>query len=226
MENELQFKANAEVVTTNGDKVGEIDRVVINPKTDAITHIVIREGFLFTSDKVVPVDWISVTSEDAIVLNASKDKVNTLPDFEETHYVPREDGHYPEDYAQAYYWYPSETVNWWTDPGYRTFFGADAAPYTKVTTRFTPDGTIPLKEGAKVYSSENRHVGNIEEVFADPESDHATHFVIEAGLIFKERKLIPTSWIDTMDEDEVFLGVSSDFLDKLAPYKGQTLPQP
>jgi hypothetical protein len=39
-------------------------------------------------------------------------------------------------------------------------------------------------------------------------------------LIFKERKLIPTSWIDTMAEDEVFLGVSSEFLEKLAPYKG------
>jgi sporulation protein YlmC with PRC-barrel domain len=106
MEKEMQFKANAEVITTDGDKVGEIDRVVIDPKTDTITHIVIREGFLFTSDKVVPVDWITVTGEDSIVLNASKDKVNTLPDFEETHYVRREDSHYPEDYAPAYYWYP------------------------------------------------------------------------------------------------------------------------
>jgi uncharacterized protein YrrD len=220
MEKEMQFKANAEVVTTNGDKVGEIDRVVIDPKTDTITHIVIREGFLFTSDKVVPVDWITVTSKDTIVLNASKDKVDTLPDFEETHYVPREDSHYPEDYAPAYYWYPSATVDWWTDPGYRTFFGAEAPPFTKVTTRATPDGTVPLREGAKVYSSDDRHVGNVERVFADRDSERATHFVIEAGLIFKERKLIPTSWIDTMTEDEVFLGVSSEFLEKLAPYKG------
>jgi uncharacterized protein YrrD len=220
MEQQMQFKANAEVITTNGDKVGEIDRVVIDPKTDTITHIVIREGFLFTSDKVVPVDWIKVTGEDTIVLNASKDKVDTLPDFEETHYVPREDSHYPEDYAPAYYWYPSATVDWWTDPGYRTFFGAEAPPFTKVTTRATPDGTVPLREGAKVYSSDDRHVGNVERIFADPDSERATHFVIEVGLIFKERKLIPTSWIDTMTEDEVFLGVSADFLDKLAPYKG------
>jgi uncharacterized protein YrrD len=63
-------------------------------------------------------------------------------------------------------------------------------------------------------------VGNVERIFADPDSERATHFVIEVGLIFKERKLIPTSWIDTMTEDEVFLGVSADFLDKLAPYKG------
>ena len=220
MEREMQFKANETVISTDGDKVGEIDRVVIDPKTDAVTHIVIRKGFLFTEDKVVPVDWISTAAGEPIVLDVSKDKIDSLPDFKETHYVRREGDHFPEDYAPAYYWYPSATVDWWTDPGYRTYFGADAQPYVKVTTHSTPDGTIPLEEGAKVYSSDDKHVGRIEEVFADPDSQRATHFVITTGLIFKQRKLIPTSWIDTMSENEVFLGVSSEFLDMLAPYKG------
>jgi uncharacterized protein YrrD len=181
---------------------------------------VIRKGFLFTKDKVVPVKMISTAAGEPIVLNASKEAVDSLPDLEETHYMRREDYHYPEDYAPAYYWYPDAGVNWWADPGYRTFFGADGTPYTKVKTRMTPEGTIPLREGAKVYSSDNRHIGHVEEIFADPDSQRATHFVITAGLIFKEQKLIPTSWIDTMTEDEVFLSVSADFLDKLVPYKG------
>ena len=111
MEREMQFKANETVISTDGDKVGEIDRVVIDPKTDAVTHIVIRKGFLFTEDKVVPVDWISTAAGEPIVLDVSKDKIDSLPDFKETHYVRREGDHFPEDYAPAYYWYPSATVD-------------------------------------------------------------------------------------------------------------------
>jgi uncharacterized protein YrrD len=219
MEREMQLKANAGVITANGDKVGEIDRVVIDPKTDEVTHIVIRKGFLFTEDKVVPVNWISTAGE-SVVLNATKTMVDSLPHFEETQYIPRTDRRYPEEYAQPYYWYPSASVNWWGDAGYRTLFGSNMSPYVKVTTRATPEGTIPLKEGAKVFSSDNQQVGSIERVFADPDSQRATHIVISAGLIFKEKKLIPTSWIDIMDEDEVFLGVSSKFLDMLVNFEG------
>jgi uncharacterized protein YrrD len=220
MEQQLQFMANEPVLTANGEKVGEIDRVVIDPKNDEVSHIVIRKGFLFTKDKVVPVSMISTATGEPLVLNVSKETVDSLPDFEETHYIPRNDEHFPEDYAPAYYWYPDAGINWWADPGYMTSFGAEEPPFTKVKTRTTPDGSIPLKEGAKVYSSDDRHVGNIEEIFADPDSQRATHFVITAGLIFKEQKLIPTTWIDTMSEDEVFLTVSADFLDKIAPYQG------
>ena len=220
MEREMQLKANASVITADGEKVGEIDRVVIDPKTDEITHVVIRKGLLFTEDKVVPADWISTAAGEPVVLNASEEMVNTLPNFEETHYIPRSDRLYPEEYAQPYFWYPGAAVNWWTDPGYRTYFGSELTPFAKVKTRATPVGTVPLKEGAKVYSSDDRHIGDIERIFADPDSQRATHFVVEAGLIFKERKLIPTSWIDVMAEDEVFLGVSADFLDKLVSYQG------
>jgi hypothetical protein len=78
---------------------------------------------------------------------------------------------------------------------------------------------VPLKEGADVVTADNEHVGDVERVFADPENERATHFVIAEGLIFKDKKLIPTAWIEAMDEETVYLSVDSDFLGELDSYE-------
>jgi len=41
----MQFNENAEVFTSTGEKVGRIDRVVIDPKSDELTHLVVKKGF-------------------------------------------------------------------------------------------------------------------------------------------------------------------------------------
>lgn len=219
----MQFKENAEVLDENGDKVGTIDRVVIDPKTKEVTHVVVRKGFLFTEDKVVPVDWFDLTTENKVILNVPEEDVDTLPPFEEKHYIPwhevDERPIYPAGYAPPYYWYPRAGVNWWGHPGYRAYFGLTEPPYTTTVERQIPEGTVPLKEGAEVISADNEHVGDVERVFADPDSGRATYFVISQGLIFKDRKLVPTTWVETMSENRVYVGVDSEFLDSLGSYE-------
>lgn len=224
----MQFKENADVYDEHGEKVGTIDRVVIDPRTREVTHVVVREGFLFTEDKVVPIDWFSLTAEEKVLLKVPEEKVNELPDFEETHYIPWDEpdtqGDYTDTqatrgYAQRYYWYPRSNVYWWGYPGYRAYFGFHEPPYSTIVERQIPEGTVPLKEGADVISSDNEHVGDVERIFTHPDTGHATHFVISQGLIFKTRKLVPSAWIEAMEEGRVYLAVASDFLDQLEAYE-------
>lgn len=220
---EMEFKENADVFDENGEKVGTIDRIVIDPQTKEVTHVVVEEGFLFTEDKVVPVEWLSTATDDRVILKKSEEDMESLPNFEETHFIPWRERDavetYPPGYAQPYYWYPRVGVDWWGYPGYRAYFGFGEPPYTAVVKRQIPEGTIPLEEGADVVSADNEHVGDVAEIFADPDSGHATHFVISQGVIFKDKKLVPTAWIDSMREDRVYLGVDSDFLDGLESYE-------
>jgi sporulation protein YlmC with PRC-barrel domain len=37
----MQFKNNAEVFTSNGQEVGRINRVVLDPVTKEVTHVII-----------------------------------------------------------------------------------------------------------------------------------------------------------------------------------------
>jgi sporulation protein YlmC with PRC-barrel domain len=71
-----------------------------------------------------------------------------------------------------------------------------------------PDGTVAMKEGARVISAEGKHVGNVESVLADPEVDQVTHLMITSGMFAREKRLIPMKWVVLVGEDEVHLRVN------------------
>ena len=82
-------------------------------------------------------------------------------------------------------------------------------------SRGIPDGTVALKEGAKVITSNGQRVGNVERVFTAPGEDRATNLLISKGVLLKARKMIPTDLISSVLEEEVRLSVDSDFLNSL-----------
>src|SRR5512147_2755224 len=111
----MQFRQGVGVFTLDGKEVGHIDRVVIDPKANEITHLVVRKGTLIKEDKVVPVGLVAVGKEDQVSLRLDKDQLEQLPNYEETDYVPLND----EDRESstrggpvvlpppALYWYPA-----------------------------------------------------------------------------------------------------------------------
>jgi uncharacterized protein YrrD len=213
----MQFKENADVLTSDDEKVGRIDRVVIDPKSLEVTHLVVKKGFLFTKDKVIPVDLVEATAEKGVVLKAGTEGPDELPDFEETHHVPVEDvasfrRERPE-YNRPLIWYgPLGGIPWWERSAYP---GYPRPAFVKRTDRNIPEGTIPLQEGAKVLSRNGDRVGEVERIYAEPDEQRATHLLISRGLLSKEKKLVPSHWVDHVLEDEVRLSVESDFLEQL-----------
>jgi len=213
----VQFREGANVFTSEGQKVGEVDRVVIDPQTKEVTHVVVQKGFLLTTDKVVPVSLVGAATENRVTLREDAGDLEALPEFEVKHYVPigeAEMHRKPEPgYVPSFYLYPPAGVSWWTTPG-----GYPIPPYVVETERHVPEGTVPLKEGAEVVSLDGDHMGDVEAVLTDPEEDRATHLLISQGLLLKENKLIPTTWVSTVLEDEVHLMVGSDLLKRLPEY--------
>jgi hypothetical protein len=88
-----------------------------------------------------------------------------------------------------------------------------------VTTRNIPEDTIPIREGTNVMSSDDKHVGDVERIFVDPDSNQATHFVISQGILFKDRKLVPAYWVTSVEEEQVHLSVNSRLLERLPSYQ-------
>jgi uncharacterized protein YrrD len=214
----MQFRENADVMTSDGEKIGRIDRVVVDPTTGEVTHLVVKKGLLFTRDKVVPVDRLEVTAEKQVVLKELADDPDSFPDFEETQYVPtagiEEFRRREAEQAHQVIWYHTRvSVPWWGE-------GPDPSLpkplFIKKTRRNIPEGTIPLDEGAKVVDAAGNSVGEIEEVYAEPEGHRITHLLISRGTISKEKKLIPSVWIKDIFEDSVRLSVGSKLIENLA----------
>lgn len=61
--------------------VGHLDVVLIDPRTDRATGFVVRKGTLLARDVIVPIELVQAVERDRIVLNASKDQVDRLPEY-------------------------------------------------------------------------------------------------------------------------------------------------
>jgi uncharacterized protein YrrD len=68
-------------------------------------------------------------------------------------------------------------------------------------------------------SADGEHVGDVEQLFVEPESSRATHFLISQGLLFKDHKLVPVQWVRSVEENKVHLAVPSRFLERLPVYE-------
>ena len=84
----MQFKDGTSVYTFDGQDVGRVDRVVLNPKTKEVTHLVVRKGLLFAEDKIIPLHLIATATEDRVSLREGAGELDDLPPFEEIHYIP------------------------------------------------------------------------------------------------------------------------------------------
>jgi len=210
----MQFKDGANVYSTDGKKVGRIDRVVMDPSTKKVTHVVVRQGTFFTEDKVVPVDLINDAIEDGVQLRAAAAELDDLPYFEETHYLPIDRGTEDStDEARSIYWYPPVGV---VPVGDYPYYAGE--PYRIETERNIPEGMIALKEGASVISADDQKVGNLERVFTNDKMTQATHLLVKDGWLFQTEKVIPVSWIDNVDEDEIHLTVDAPVLERVPPF--------
>ncbi len=216
----MHLTKGADVYSAQGDKLGTLNRVIIDPNTRKVTHLVVEKGLLFNTNKIIPIEQVDPQNEEKIVLTSSEHDLKEFQDFEEDHFVSLDEAENTEPGVEYSYWYPPPTF-----PAWRTGMQMVMPPvptYAIRTTQNVPDGTVALDEGARVESADGKQVGHIEQLIVEPENNHVTHLVISAGLLFKERKLIPVNWISTIGEREVRLSVNARTLEKLPAYHPTT----
>jgi sporulation protein YlmC with PRC-barrel domain len=93
------------------------------------------------------------------------------------------------------------------------------SPVVKEPQENIPKDTVSVKEGSKVYSSDGKHIGNVERMFVDSDSGRLTNLVIDKGVLLKNHKQIPVDWIDVITEDEVRLAMDAAFISRLPDYQ-------
>lgn len=216
----MRLIKGADVYSSEGTKLGNLDRVIVDPNTKEVSHLVLERGVLFPTKKVVAMDMVNHDIEDNITLTSPKQDLEEFQDFEETHYVNLDETDYPDAGVQASYWYPPLNLAWWRAGGTDVHVAyPDMPAFIAKTTQNIPEGTIALEEGAKVLSRDEKHVGNIDQVIVDSEDNRVTHFVVNEGVLFTERKLIPVTWISDIKEHEIHLSVTAKVLDSLPEYQ-------
>lgn len=228
MKQDMDFQAGAQVYTTDGQKLGDLERVVIDPRSKQVTDVVVGKGFLLHEEKVIHSDIIQSASGDRVQLSIYNGKWDDLPTYDERYYVVYDEhALLKEEYAGSQptmlFFYPPSTPAAglvWPGGFASPYFvqGASNQPYEEMVDTNIPQGTVALKEGAKVVSSDGQAVGKVNRVLVQPENQRATHLVISEGSLFEDRKQVPVTWIQEVVNDEVHLAVHSKVLQQLPNY--------
>ncbi len=214
MQTKMQFQKNAEVISANGESVGQIDRVVVNRENNVVTHLVIHRSSLFNlEDKLVPVDLVTETSPEQIVLRYEAGDLESFPAFEEERIVDfnEDTDKQPlaeeQDMRPLIYGSPAIGVPLATAIGEK---------FNTQIEQNIPKGTVAMKEGARVITADGKHVGNVERVLTDIPEEQITHLLISKGVFAKTTKLVPIDWVERMNEEQVNLLVNKVSIDELA----------
>jgi uncharacterized protein YrrD len=203
----MEFKDGTSVYTSDGKKAGSLHRVVINPESREITHIVVQKGLLTKEDKVISMDKVLSASEERVAINCSLDELQNMEPLEIEHYVPANEN------PEASQFFDPVSGRVYNDPTLNT-------PVKKEIERTIPEELVVFKEGAKVVSADAEHVGNVEHVFADAGTGQVTQFTVSQGALIKTKRYLPIEWVQRISEDEVDLTVGSRNVEELPVIQG------
>jgi len=191
----LDIPVNAHVYC-HDELCGRLTRVILNPVSKRVTHIVVQDQVIPHIEYLVPMDLVVETTPERLYLRCDQAELARQEPFVDVEFVEPEAGELAEEYAL-----PGEhDVRLWP-----YVLAQDTIP---IEHERIPPGELAVRRGATVQATDGR-VGRVDEFLIDPASEHVTHLVLRQGHLWGDRDVtIPVSDIDRVEADEVTLKLS------------------
>lgn len=189
----MELPLNAEVHCTDG-RCGRSSYVVLNPATEQVTHIVVKERQPSRVERLVPVILVRDTAAEVILLDCSLEEFSALEPFNQTEFVYGDLPHHATD--------PSLTLLW---P-----YAVPAKRIVDEKIRPIPPGELAVRRGARVEASDGR-IGRVDLFLVDPSSGDITHLCLREGRRGEGKSIcIPVAEIDRIEEKVVHLKLDKE----------------
>lgn len=212
----MRIDLGSDVFGSDGEKVGSVERIVVDSNTKEIHKFIVHRGFLTHNDKLVDIAMVSGQDDDGLRLDLTSDQVNELPDYVEERFVqvPEQDQSampfiLPNAMGAGAYLYGAPNVGRGYEGSQDSFFDAapSVAPVIEQQSNI-PETDVMISEGTDVYGSDGDKVGSVGEILVS--NDGAINgFVVSKGLIFKKNVRIPIDWVESADGSKIRLSVTS-----------------
>jgi uncharacterized protein YrrD len=193
----MDIPLHADVMCTDGG-CGESTCVIVDPRSDKLTHLVVEESGLPAEEYLVPLDLIVATRPDRILLRCTREQLAGLKPFFREEYVPG---------ATTYLTYPPE--------GYMTWPANAPEIPLPIEVPQNPPGTLSIERGARVQAVDGE-VGKVDELLIDPVTNQVTHVILNEGALWKKKKVtVPLAEIERIEENAIYLKLSKEAVARL-----------
>jgi sporulation protein YlmC with PRC-barrel domain len=203
-----QVKLGAQVWAQD-ENVGTVEQVVVDPAERKPGYLVIRRGRVRSRQIVVPVDLVSDVSPEQVTLEVSANVLEEFPDYESI----EQKGTYARS---AVVGFPRPVA---------THTPISNNGYMALRKRAVPEDNVGVERGMQVVDATGARVGRVHGLILDGNSRSASHIVLrQVERLSSVYRLVPVDLVADVQEDRLWLHISSDHVQGLAIYemdKGQ-----
>ncbi len=214
----MRLDLGEHVRTKDGQDVGTIDQLILDPASGDIKSAVVHKGIFLPRDVQIPVEVFDREIDDAIQITYSADQVDQLPPFYESDYtrVPPSDYAMPAGYAMENLYWPTGAFG--LAPAAPVAIpptpmaGADVGQDVDIAPSQKDIENAVVGKDSVVQSRDGGIVGYVHDLVFDPQSQHLVSIVVRKGLIFTKDRTLSASEIDRVDDGIVYLNASTQDL--------------
>lgn len=207
----------ADVIGGNG-KLGEVSRIIVDARSDLATDIVVKHGFVFGRERVVPLSHVSTVTDGAVHVDLDEHGLEQMNGFTDAP-VPGPD----PDYTG-----PPPADN---DGTYRAPFALDTAVAQGSAAGYGTSGK-PLgypggeslapdfmfrpavTKGTDVLDTNGQKVGDLGDIAVDIRNGAVLHLSVRKGFIFTSEMDLPAEWVRDVTSEGVVLNVSKEHVQR------------
>jgi sporulation protein YlmC with PRC-barrel domain len=200
-----QYAIGAEVHCTD-DACGHLDRVVIDPVTSTLTHIVVNPGS--GTPRLVPVDLVDNTfrsregSTGDVRLRCGTADFEKLDPAEETEFLPADEerfGYLPDQMIMwPYFGLGAGSASGAIGVGTPGIPPVGAEPH-RVTYDRVPSGEVQIRRGERVAATDGE-IGKVQGLIIDPADHGVTHVLLQEGHLWgKKTVAVPIRTVSYAD---------------------------
>jgi sporulation protein YlmC with PRC-barrel domain len=197
MDEETEFAMGAVASCVDGPG-GKVSRVIIDPATETVTHLVIEPKHRLGVGRLVPLDLVDTTAGD-IRLRCTVEEFGNLEPAQETELV--------------------DDVTGGLGLGGMAGPGGIASPMPVILQDVVPLGEADVERGDPVHALDGE-IGRVHGLLVDPDDHRVTHVLLEEGHLWGRKKVsIPASAV-TGVENGIRLSLTKKQVEDLPPAGG------
>jgi len=202
----MEIPIDVEVHCSDG-LYGQATCLLVDPTRKEVTHLIVKETEPPHTERMVPIEVVSETTPDLILLHCTKGELDLMDPFIQTEYIREE---MPDlEFSPAGYVGVRAPLIW-----------RDLVPdWTQVIAvqhKQIPVGERAIRRGTRVEATDG-HAGYVDELLVDPENERMTHLVVRQERLWGQQDVvIPVTEINRIKGDTVYLKLSKDEVGALA----------
>lgn len=211
----MEIAIGADVVGKDG-KLGEVQRVIVDARSNHVTDLVVKHGFLWGNERVVPLSCVAGVTDGAVRLDMDEAHFKTLNGFAPDHYhAPDPDYIGPPGFDHGEFLLDTAVASG-SAAGLGPASGAPPLGYPG-GEQVTPDNMArpAYAKGMDVLDALGEKVGEVHEFAVDASSGKLTRLVLRRGFLLHHDTELPLAWVENLGDEGVLLNVGKAQVEQL-----------